>query len=185
MLVPDQVAGGSGLGVQRVQGHDGTGQVQMRDRRGQFRDFVGLGIDLPLGAHAPRGHVQHRQQMDLAAISADRTADSLAVRGSLPQQAGRVRPGGRRGAAALLALVPGHGRQGARRAGRHRGQVAVQRRVERLGIDVAEDPGESTDTGRADPPGPRVTPPAEDGQRVLRAAGRPLSDRGRRVARPR
>jgi len=65
-----------------------------------------------------------------------------------PARAGRAgpawRPPRRR---ALFALVPGHGGQGARRAGRHRGQVAVQRRVERLGIDMAEDPGESTDTG--------------------------------------
>ena len=97
------------------------------------------------------------------------------------QQAGRPWPGGRRGGAALLALVPGHGRQGVRRAGRHRGEVAVQRRVERLGVGVPEDPGEGAGTGRADPPGPRVAPPAEDGQRVLRAAGRPLGDRGRGV----
>jgi hypothetical protein len=60
--------------------------------------------------------------MHLAAISADRAADRLAVRGGLPQQARRARPGGRRRGAALLALVPSHGRQGTRRAGRHRGQ---------------------------------------------------------------
>ena len=181
VLVLDQVAGGFGLGVQRVQGHNGAGQVQVRDGRGQFRDFVGLGADFPLGAHAPRGHVEHGQQMDLAAISADRAADRLAVRGGLLCQAGRARPGGRRGGAALLALVPGHGGQGTRRAGGHRGKVPIQRRVERLGVDVREDPGEGADTGRADPPGPRVAPPAQDGQRVRRAAGRPLGNRGRRV----
>ncbi len=181
MLVFGQVAGGFGLSVQRVQGDDGTDEIQVRDRRGQFRDLVGLGVDFPLGTHAPRGYVQHGQQVDLAAISADRAADRLAVRGGLLQQAGRPWPGGRRGGAALLTLVPGHGRQGVRRAGGPRGEVPVQHRVERRGVDVLEDPGEGTDTRRADPPGPRVAPPAQDGQRVLRAAGRPLGNRGRGV----
>ena len=159
MLVFGQVAGGFGLSVQRVQGDDGTDEIQVRDRRGQFRDLVGLGVDFPLGTHAPRGYVQHGQQADLAAISADRAADRLAVRGGLLQQAGRPWPGGRRGGAALLTLVPGHGR-GNRRAGGPRGEVPVQHRVERRGVDVLEDPGEGTDARRADPPGPRVAPPA-------------------------
>jgi hypothetical protein len=140
-----------------------------------------LGIDLPLGAHAPGAHVEDRQQVHLAAIGADGAADGLAVRGSLLQQARQSGAGGGPGGAALLPLVPGHGRKGIRRAGRHRGKVAVQRRVEGPGVDAGEDPRERAGARRPDPPGPGVTPPAEDGQRGLAAAGRPLGDRGRRV----
>ena len=112
VLVLDQVAGGFRLRVQRVQGHDGPGEVQVRDGRGQLGDLVGLGIDLPLGAHAPGAHVEDRQQVHLAAIGADGAADGLAVRGSLLQQARQSGAGGGPGGAALLPLVPGHGRKG-------------------------------------------------------------------------
>ena len=117
VLIPGQVAGGFRLGVQCVQRDYLPGEVQVRDRRGQFRDLVGLGVDFPLGAHAPRGHVQHRQQVDLAAISADR-GPSYRPRRSAP--AGRAPPAGRpprrRGAA--------RARAGSRQAGRAAGWQA-------------------------------------------------------------
>ncbi|HEV3287904.1 MAG TPA: hypothetical protein VG123_02810 [Streptosporangiaceae bacterium] len=144
-------------------------------------DLVGLGVYFPLGAHAPGGHVEHRQQVHLAAVGADGAADGLAVHSGLFGQPWQSGAGGGPGGPALLPLVPGHGRQGARRAGGQRGQVAVQRRVERLRVDALEDPREGADTGRPDPPRPRVAAPAQDGQRLRHAAGRPLRDGFRRV----
>jgi len=96
-----------------------------------------------------------------AAVTADSAADGLAVRGGLLQEAGQALPDSRRGDAALLALVPGHGGKGTRRAGGHRGEVAVQRRAEGLGVDALKDPPEGAGARRADPPRPWVAPPAE------------------------
>ena len=125
-------------------------------------DLVGLGVYFPLGAHAPAGHVEQRQHMHLAAVGADGAADGLAVHSGLFGQPWQSGAGGGPGGPALLPLVPGHGRQGARRAGGQRGQVAVQRRVERLRVDALEDPREGADTGRPDPPRPRVAAPKDD-----------------------
>ena len=161
VLVLDQVAGGFRLRMQRVQGDDRPGEVQVRDGRGQLGDLVGLGVDLPLGAHAPGGHVENRQQVHLAAIAADRAADGLAVPGRLLQQARRAGRGGCPGGAALLALMPGDLRKRPGEAGRQGGEVAVHRRVERLRVDAAEDPRERARARRADPPGPGVAPPAQ------------------------
>jgi hypothetical protein len=111
------------------------------------RAFCLLGADFPLGTHAAGDYVEHGQQVHLAAISADCAADRLAVRGGLLQQAGRAPSGG------------------------HRGEVAIQFRVERLGADMPEDRGEGAGTGRADPPGPRVAPPPST---ASVSCGRPL-----------
>lgn len=123
-------------------------------------------------ADPPGAGVEDGQQVHLAAVRADRAADGLAVGGGLRQQAGHggllCRPGG----ASLLPFVPGHVR-----AGRQRCEVAIQRRVERLSVDLFEDPRERARAGRPDRPGPRVAPPAERGQGLLRAPGRPFSDR--------
>jgi hypothetical protein len=97
-FVFDQVAGGLRLRVQRVHGHDGPDEIQVRDRGRELGDLVGLGGDLPLGAHAPGGHIEQRQQVHLTAIRADRAADGLAVRSGLVQQTGQSGP-----AAALAA----------------------------------------------------------------------------------
>jgi hypothetical protein len=181
LLVLDQVAGGFRLGMQGVRGHDGTGQVQVRHDGRQLRDLAGLGADLPLSAHRPGGHVEDRQQVHLAAVGPDRAADGLAVPGRLRQQARRARPGRCPGSAALLALVPDDPGKRAGGTGRQGGEVAIHGRVERLRVDAAEDPGERAHARRADPPSPRVAPPAQGRQRGLRAAGRPLRDRLRRV----
>jgi hypothetical protein len=61
----------------------------------------------PLGAYRPGGHVEDRQQVHLAAITAERAAYGLAVPGRLRQQGRRAGCGGRPGGAALLALVAG------------------------------------------------------------------------------
>ena len=127
LLVRGQVAGGFRLGMQGVQGHDGTGQVQVRDGVGQLGDLIGLGIYLALGAHRPGGHVEDRQQVHLAAIGPDRAADGLAIPGRLGQQACRARPGSRPGGAALLALAPGDPRKRIREAGGQGGEVAATR----------------------------------------------------------
>lgn len=166
--------------MQRVQGHDGTSQVQVRDGGGELGDLVGLGVYLPLGTHRPGGHVKDRQQVHLAAVGPDRAADGLAVPGRLRQQA-RAGPGGRLGRAALLPLMPGDLGKFPWRAGGQGGEVAGHGRVERLRVDAGEDPRERAHARRADPPGPRVAPPAQGRQRGLRAAGRPLCDRFRRV----
>src|SRR6266849_543913 len=70
-LVPGQVAGGFRLRMQGVQGDHLADEVQVRDDGGQLRDLVGLGVYLPLGAHHPGSHVEDRQQVHLAAITAD------------------------------------------------------------------------------------------------------------------
>ena len=181
VLVLDQVAGGFRLRMQGVQGDHLPGEVQVRDGGGQLRNLIGLGVYLPLGAHRPGGHVENRQQVHLAAIAADRAADGLAVSGRLRQQARRAGCGGCPGGAALLTLMPGDLGKFPGEAGRQGGEVAAHRRVERLRVDAAEDPRERARAWRADPPGPRVAPPAQSRQRGLRAAGRPLGDRRRRV----
>ena len=176
VLVADE-PGGLPLGVQGVQGDDRAGQVQALDGGGKFGDLVGLGVYFPLGQGAGSGHVEDGQQVHLAAVRADRAADGLAVRGRLLQQArhsGLPGPG-----AALLALVPGHLRQGSGRAWGQRGEVAVQRLVQSPRVRLGEDAAERALARRPDQPGPRVPPPAQDGQRLLGAARRPVSD-GRR-----
>jgi hypothetical protein len=142
---------------------------------------VVLGIDLPLGAHAPGAHVEDRQQVHLAAIGADGAADGLAVRGSLLQQARQSGAGGGPGGAALLPLVPGDFGQFLRPGGRHGLQEAVKRLVERVRVDLREDPPEGPRAGRPDAAGQRVRPAAEDQQRLTGAAGCPFRDRGGRV----
>jgi hypothetical protein len=179
VLVFHQVAGGFRLSMQGVEGDHGAGEVQVRDGGCQFGNLVGLGIDLPLRADPPGADGEDGQQVYLAAVAADRAADGLAVRGCLLQQARRGRLGG--SGPALLTFMHGDGGQAGHRAGGKGGEVAVQGCIQRLGVDDREDPGEGTGAGRADPPRPRISPPAQDGQRVLRAAGRPLGDRGRRV----
>ena len=167
--------------MQGVQGDHLADEVQVRDDGGQLRDLVGLGVYLPLGAHHPGSHVEDRQQVHLAAITADRAADGLAVPGRLRQKARRAGCGGRPGRAALLALVPGDFGKLPRGTGRQRREVAAHGRAERLRVNAAEDPGESAHAHRADPPGPRVTPPAQGRQRGLRATGCPLRHRLWRV----
>ncbi len=92
MLVFGDAAGGPGLGVQSVQGQDGPGKVKPGGGVLQLSDLVCLGIGLPLRAGVPDGDVEDRQQVDLAAVSADGGADGLAVRSRLGQQPGRAGP---------------------------------------------------------------------------------------------
>ena len=58
VLVFCQVAGGFRLRMQRVGGHDGPDEIQVRDGGRELGDLIGLGRDLPLSAHAPGGHVE-------------------------------------------------------------------------------------------------------------------------------
>ena len=57
----------------------------------------------------------------------------------------------------------------------------MHRVVEGRRADPGEDATERPLAWRADLPCPRVAAPAEDSQRLLRAAGGPVRDRGRRV----
>jgi hypothetical protein len=125
--------------------------------------------------------VEGGQQVDLAAVGADGAAGGLAVRGGVRQQAGHCGLACGRGGAALLALVPGDFGQFLRRGGRHGLQEAVKHLVERVRVDLGEDPPEGPRAGRPDPAGQRVRPAAEDQQRLMGAAGCPFRDRGGRV----
>ena len=120
--------------------------------------------------------------MHLAAVRADRAADGLAVRGRLRQQ---PRHGGLPGPAARRCsrscLVTSAGQPEAARG--QRGEVAVQRLVQSPRVRLGEDAAERALARRPDQPGPRVPPPAQDGQRLLGAARRPVSD-GRRGVMP-
>jgi hypothetical protein len=160
-------AGGLPLGVQGVRGDHHAGQVQALDARGQLGDLVRL------------AHVESRQQVDLAAVRADGTADGLAVRGRLLQQACHGGLAGLRCGAALLPLVPGRLRQRIRGGRLHGGEVAVHRVVQGRLADPGEDPAEGALARRAYLPRPRVAPPAEHCQRLLAAACCPVCDGGR------
>ncbi len=101
-----------------------------------------------------------------------------------PSSPGRIGPGP--GGAALLALATGHRGHGAWRADGQAAQPAVHGRVEGLGVEPGEHARKGAGARRPDPLRPRVPPPAQHGQRVLGAAGRPLRGCGWRVmpARP-
>jgi len=174
-------AGGVPLGLQGVHGDDPAGQAQSLDGRGELRNLVRLRADFPLGHRAALAHVEGRQQVDAAAVRAGRAADGLAVHGGLRQQAGDGGLPRLRGGASLLPLVPGRLRQRIRGSLRDDGEVAVHRVVEGPGVDPGEDAAEGALGGRPHLPRPRVAAPAQSGQDLLGAAGRPVADRGRRV----
>ena len=61
----DQLPGGFILGVERVQGHRASGQVQLAEQLARHRDFIGLGVH------------QGATQIELAGYG-DGTQDSVA-----------------------------------------------------------------------------------------------------------
>ena len=158
--------GGFPLPVQRVGRDDHAVKVQSFQHRDESGDLVRLRVYFPLGHGAALGDVEGGQQVDLAAVGADGAAGGLAVRGGVRQQAGHCGLACGRGGAALLPLVPGDFGQFLRPGGRHGLQEAVKRLVERVRVDLREDPPEGPRAGRPDAAGQRVRPAAEDQQRL-------------------
>jgi hypothetical protein len=63
---PSQVAGMGALGVQGVRGHDGAGDLDAVQQRGEHRDLVGLRPHLGLAQDHAMGMVEGRQQVTAA-----------------------------------------------------------------------------------------------------------------------
>ncbi|AVZ71119.1 hypothetical protein SLUN_01490 [Streptomyces lunaelactis] len=78
LLVLHQEAGVGDLGVQRVEGDHGVGQVERGKEGPKDGDLVGLGVHLALrGDQACAGH--RGEQVDLGAVRAAGAAHGLAV----------------------------------------------------------------------------------------------------------
>jgi hypothetical protein len=62
--------GGVGVGVQRVGGDHGAGQVQADQQRPEGGDLTRGAVDLTLGQHRAAGVVHRGEQVDLPALGA-------------------------------------------------------------------------------------------------------------------
>jgi hypothetical protein len=69
VLAVDQELGGVGVGVQRIGGDHGAGQVQVAQQRLEPGDLTGGAVDLALGEHGAGGVVYRGEQMDLPAVA--------------------------------------------------------------------------------------------------------------------
>ena len=96
VLVGDQPVGVLTLGVERVGGDDGVGQVQPLQQRPEPGDLVGGVLDVGLGQDRAAGVVHRRQQVHLRPAVVAAAAQGLAVDRDRPlRPAGcRWRPGG-------------------------------------------------------------------------------------------
>src|SRR4029453_12935819 len=81
LLSGDQEGGGVGVGVQRVGGDHGAGQLQVGQQRLEAGDLTRGAVDVALGEDGAGGVVHRGEQVDLAAVVA------LAPRSVLPSTA--------------------------------------------------------------------------------------------------
>ena len=79
MLVGDQPVGVLSLGVQRIRGDDGGGQVQALQHRPEPRDLVGGVVYVCLAQHGVAGVVHRREQVHRRGVVAAAAAQGLAV----------------------------------------------------------------------------------------------------------
>jgi len=79
LLASDQELGGARVGVQRVGGDHGAGQVQVGQQRLEPGDLTGGAVDLALGQHGTGGVIHRGQQVDLPAVAAFGAPQRLAV----------------------------------------------------------------------------------------------------------
>ena len=70
VLVGDQPLGVLTLGVERIGGNDGVGEVQVVQQRPEPGDLVGGGLDVGLGEDGAAGVVHRSKQVDLPALGA-------------------------------------------------------------------------------------------------------------------
>ena len=76
LLAGHQELGGITVGVQRVGGDHGAGQIQVAQQRLEPGDLTGGAVDLALGEHGAGGVVHRGEQMDLPAVRGGRPAAS-------------------------------------------------------------------------------------------------------------
>jgi hypothetical protein len=154
-----------GLGQKRVEGHHRAGQVQRVQQRPERGDLVALDVDLTLGQH-DAVVTQSGDQVDAAAVGANRSAQGLAVhRNRSPHRAGRR----------VSVLAGGAG------GGGTIGEPAADRRVERVAVDVLQHPAHGRLAGRSAGP-VRITQSSTTAeQQPVRGISGPLGDRGERL----
>jgi hypothetical protein len=90
VLVADQELGGLRVGLQRVGGDHGPGEVEVGQQWGEGGDLLGCAADLALGQHRAGGVVHAGQQVRPAAVAAcpAGAAQGFAVDGDRPPSAG-------------------------------------------------------------------------------------------------
>jgi hypothetical protein len=78
LLAGDEELGGACVGVQRIGGDHGAGQVKVAQQRLELGDLTGGALDVALGEDRAGGVVHRGQQGDLPAVAAG-AAQRLAV----------------------------------------------------------------------------------------------------------
>jgi hypothetical protein len=98
-LLDDQPVGVLSLGVERIGGDHGVGEVQAAQQWPELGDLVGLAVNPGLAQDAAAGMVHDRQQVHLCGVVVAAAAQGLAVNRDRPARraGGRRRPGGRWG----------------------------------------------------------------------------------------
>jgi hypothetical protein len=143
----------SAVGVQRVGGDDGPGEVQTSQQRLEPGDLVGGTVDLALGQHRARRMVHRSKQMNLAAVASG-TPQGLAVdgdRGSSPP-------------AGLVAV----------------GEPRADHGGEGLGVEAGQGPADRWSRRNRPAAGERIAACAERGTHWLGRVSGPFGDRGNR-----
>jgi hypothetical protein len=151
LLAGDEELGGVGVGVQRVGGDHGAGEVQAGQQRLEGGHLTRGAVDLMLGEHRAGGVVHAGQQVDLPVVPFG-AAQGLAVDRDRPPP---------------LLLVGAVGKPRADHGGQRRG------------VHAGEGPADGG-LGRYHPPVGGVAAGAERGTHRLRGIGGPLGDRGHR-----
>jgi hypothetical protein len=157
LLAGDQEGGGVGVGVQRVGGDHGAGQLQVGQQRLKTGDLTRGAVDVALGEDGAGGVVHRGEQVDLPAVVAFGAPQRLAVDRD-------------RRSSMLLAASP--------RAVTV-GQPCTDHRRQRRWIHAGKGPADSGLGGHRQVVG-GVTASAERRPHRLGGIGGPLGDRGHR-----
>ena len=170
------------LRLHRVHGDDPAGQVQALDGRGGARGSRSSSRRLPAGpSRGPRPRERPTAGGPGCRQAGSRRGRSCRPRrpaaAGPPRQASRACAAARRCSRSCRA-ASGSASGAACGTG---GEVAVHRVVEGRRVGLAEDAAEGALAGRPHRPVHGSRPPAQGGQGLLGAAGRPVRDRRRRV----
>jgi hypothetical protein len=158
VLVGDQPLGVLTLGVERIGGDDGVGEVQAVQQRPEPGDLVGGGLDIGLGEDGAAGVVHRCQQVGLRLAVMAAAAQGLAIDGDPP-----MRPAARRSRARWWVLV---------------GQPRADGAVQRVGVDAGQDAAHGRLRWWPPHTGQRVAAHPEHGQDRPGGIRGPLADRG-------
>ena len=158
VLVGDQPLGVLTLGVERIGGDDGVGEVQVVQQRPEPGDLVGGGLDVGLGEDGAAGVVHRCQQVDLRLAVMAAAAQGLAVDGDRPMWRAA-----RRSRARWWVLV---------------GQPRADGAVQRVGVDAGKDAAHGRLRWWPPRTGQRVAAHSERGQDRPRGIRGPLADPG-------